>query len=146
MSVEDTKNNLTKKPEFGYYGDADVSFLPGNNRLLIETDPSKNFGSDFLERCYFQFLDDYLFIITINVNTNNMDYYSMFTTLQNKYGEPTSFNPQEARWVNDSTTISLEKPLTLKYIDNKTFEQSISNGQIDPAPVEITREMFLDDL
>ena len=42
--------------------------------------------------------------------------------------------------------MSLEKPLTLKYIDNKLFEQTQNYSNIQESPVEITRDMFLDEL
>ena len=75
-----------------------------------------------------------------------MDYYSIFTKLTEKYGEPDSFDPQSATWKDDEVTMSLEKPLTLKYIDNKLFEETQNYSNIQPSPTEITREMFLDEL
>lgn len=146
MSLEETKDSLVKDPAFGYHGDRDVSLIPNSSKILIETDASKGLGSNFLNRCWFQFFNDELFIITININTQKMDYYSVFTTLKNKYGEPDSFNPQAAIWKNDEVTMSLEKPLTLKYIDNKIFDQTQNYSNIQASPTEITRQMFLDEL
>ena len=80
MSLDDTKAALIKDPGFGYHGDRDVSLLPGVNKVLIETDATTGIGSPFLERCWFQFSEDQLYIITINVNPAKMDYYSIFTT------------------------------------------------------------------
>ena len=77
---------------------------------------------------------------------NKMDYYSIFTKLVEKYGEPDTFSPQAATWKDDDVTMSLEKPLTLKYIDNKIFEQTQNYSNIQKSPTEITREMFLDGL
>jgi len=146
MSLEETKENLIKDPDFGYHGDRDVSLIPGSSKTLIETDAEKGLGSNFLTRCWFQFSFDELYIITININQNKMDYYSVFTALTKKYGEPTSFSPQAASWKNEDVTMSLEKPLTLKYIDNKLFEQTQNYSNIQVSPTEITREMFLDEL
>ena len=42
--------------------------------------------------------------------------------------------------------MSLEKPLTLKYIDNKLFEQTQNYSNIQASPAEVTREMFLEGL
>ena len=67
-------------------------------------------------------------------------------TLTKKYGEPTSFSPQAATWKNDEVTMSLEKPLTLKYIDNKLFDQTQNYSNIQASPTEVTRDMFLDGL
>ena len=146
MSLEETKENLVKDPDFGYHGDRDVSLIPNSSKTLIETDAEHGLGSNFLTRCWFQFTFDELYIITINVNPDKMDYYSIFTKLTEKYGEPTSFNPQAATWKDDEVTMSLEKPLTLKYIDNKLFEQTQNYSNIQKSPTEVTREMFLEDL
>ncbi len=146
MSLEETKENLVKEPDFGYHGDRDVSLIPGSSKTLIETDAEKGLGSNFLTRCWFQFSFNELYIITININPNKMDYYSVFTTLTKKYGEPTTFSPQAATWKNDEVTMSLEKPLTLKYIDNKRFDETQNYSNIQASPTEVTREMFLDGL
>ena len=146
MTLEETKENLVKDPDFGYHGDRDVSLIPGSSKTLIETDAERGLGSKFLTRCWFQFSFNELYIITININPEKMDYYSVFTSLTKKYGEPTSFNPQAATWKDDDVTMSLEKPLTLKYIDNKRFAETQNYSNIQASPSEVTREMFLDEL
>lgn len=146
MSLEETKDCLVKEPAFGYHGDRDVSLIPNSSKTLIETDAERGYGSSFLTRCWFQFSFDELYIITININPERMDYYSIFTKLTEKYGQPASFNPQSATWKNDEVTMSLEKPLTLKYIDNKIYEETQNYSNIQASPVEITREKFLDEL
>lgn len=146
MSLEETKSELLKDYDFGYHGDSDVSLLPGINKTLIETDTSRSIGSPFLKRCYFQFSEERLYIITININTEKMDYYSIFTTLCQKYGNPQNLNPQGATWKNNDVTMSLEKPLTLKYIDNQIFEELKQYSNIEKSGEEKTRQMFLDEL
>jgi len=146
MSLDSAKKALKKNSDFGYHGERDVSLLPGENRILIETDADKGLGSNFLNRCWFQFADDSLYIIIINVNTQKMDYYSIFTTLCDKYGNPDSLNPEKAVWKNDDVTMSLEKPLTLKYVDNKKFNELQNKANVKPGPVERTREQFLEGL
>lgn len=146
MTFEETKEALLKDSDFGYHGERDVSLIPGTNKTLIETDANYGHGSNFLERCWFQFYDDSLFIITINVNQQKMDYYSIFTTLCKKYGEPTDFNPQKATWQSQDVTFTLEKPLTLKYIDNEVFDMTQNYSNINASPTEITQQMFLDEL
>ena len=146
MSLQETKENLVKDPDFGYHGDRDVSLIPNSSKTLIETDATRGLGSNFLTRCWFQFSFDELYIITINVNPERMDYYSIFTKLVEKYGEPTTFSPQAATWKNDEVTMSLEKPLTLKYIDNKRFEETQNYSNVQASPTEITQEMFLEEL
>jgi hypothetical protein len=146
MSLEDTKQELIKDTDFGYHGDRDVSLLPGENRMLIETDAERGLGSNFLTHCWFQFANDQLYIITINMNHARIDYYSIFTTLKEKYGEPDTITPQAATWKNSEVTMSLEKPLTLKYIDNETFKSLQTSSNIAPASSEVTQQMFLDKL
>lgn len=146
MSLEETKEALIKDTDFGYHGDRDVSLLPGENRILIETDAERGLGSNFLTRCWFQFSNDSLYIITINMNRERIDYYSVFKTLRDKYGEPENISPQAATWKNDSVTLSLEKPLTLKYIDNETFRNLQNSSNISPSAKEATQKMFLDNL
>ena len=146
MSLEETKQTLVKDPDFGYHGDRDISLIPNSSKTLIETDEERGIGSNFLRRCWYQFFNDELYIITINVNPEKMDYYSIFTKLTEKYGEPTSFSPQAATWKDEDITMSLEKPLTLKYIDNKIYEQTQNYSNIQASPTETTREMFLDEL
>lgn len=143
MSVDETKKNLKANIEFGYHGDRDVSLLPGENRVLIETEA---FPDTFLERCWFQFYKDRLYTITINLNREKMDHYSIFTTLCKKYGNPDSVSPEKSVWKSDEVVMSLERPLTLKYVDVKTFDELRSSANVSPAPVEITREMFLEGL
>ena len=146
MSLDDTKAALIKDPGFGYHGDRDVSLLPGVNKVLIETDATTGIGSPFLERCWFQFSEDQLYIITINVNPAKMDYYSIFTTLCHKYGEPDKISPESATWKNDEYTMSLENPLALKYMDNKIFDSLKQYSNVQKSGEEITRQMFLDEL
>lgn len=145
MSLEDTKSELLKDSSFGYHGDRDVSLIPGTNRTLIETDAINGHGSYFLERCWFQFTGNKLYTIIININPEYMDYYSMFTTLQKKYGEPDSLDPKSATWKNEEVTVSLEKPLTIKYIDNELFQSTQNYSNVPKTGTEITREMFLDE-
>lgn len=145
MSLEQTKNELLKAPELGYHGGRDVSFLPGNEKVLIETDAETGYGSSYYKRCFFQFYDDSLYIITLNLNTKKIDYYSVFTTFQKKYGEPNLIDPQKATWKNDDVTIIIEKPLTIKYIDNKISNELSRYSEIQKSGEEISREMFLDE-
>ena len=44
MSLDATKSALKSNSDFGYNGDRDVSLLPGENRVLIETDARDTIG------------------------------------------------------------------------------------------------------
>jgi len=145
MSVDDTKIELIKDPDFGYYGDRDVSLIPGSEQILIETDSTRKYKDSYLTRCWFQFYDDVLYTMTLNINTNKIDYYSMFTTLSNKYGNPDSLDPQKAVWADEEVTVILEKPLSIKYIDNFTKDLLSNFSVINKAAEEISKQSFLDE-
>lgn len=141
MTLEDTKIALLMDPDFGYRGDRDVSLLPGENRKIIETK-----GGSFLDNCWFQFYDDYLYIISINVNQDFMDYYSIFKTLCQKYGNPNYLDPEKATWEDKDVILSLEKPLCLKYTDAQISDQILQQSSAEKAAVEYLREGFLNSL
>ena len=146
MSLSEAKKALRKNSEFGYHGERDVSLLPGENRILIETDAVAGHEYSFLERCWFQFYDEKLYIITININRERMDHFSIFDQLCKKYGDPVSLSPEKSVWESDGCTMSLERPLTLKYVDKATFKRLQGKSLVLPSATEITREMFLDSL
>ncbi len=141
MSMDETKQALMEDLAYGYRGEKDVSLLPGENRALISTK-----GVLFFDECWFQFDDDRLYIITLNLNPEQIDYYSVFTTLCEKYGQPDSLSPQKSEWKNDSVLMSLEKPLVLKYMDVKIFEDLQESSNVRITSEEYNRQKFLDSL
>lgn len=141
MSFEEVESELKKEYIFGYRGERDVSLLPTENRILIETE-----GSSFLDRCWFQFYNNTLFTIIINFNTEQMDYYSLFSTLQKKYGEPNSLSPEKTIWENSSLRVSLERPVSIKYIDLEVFNILQNQSRVDESTMEKLRQRVLDDL
>lgn len=146
MSVENTKEALKANGDFGYNGDRDVSLLPGENRVLIETDARDFARWSFLEQCWFQFSEDKLYIITLNLNRKKVDYYSVYSSLCKKYGEPVEFSPERAIWKNDSVQFSLERPLVLKYIDLNKFDSLIDESLVEKSSQEKLRDEFLESL
>lgn len=146
MSVETAKKALQQNSEFGYNGDRDVSLLPGENRTLIETDARDFARWSFLEQCWFQFYEDKLYTIMLNLNRKKVDYYSVFSSLCKKYGEPVEFSPERAVWRNDDIQFSLERPLVLKYIDLKTFNSLVQESMVEKTAGEKLRDEFLDSL
>lgn len=145
MSLDSAKDALKKNSDFGYRGEKDVRLTPGDEKTLIECNPQKTMANPFLERCYFQFNDDTLYIITIKINRERMDYFSMFDTLTKKYGNPNSLNPDSATWADDTVTMTLEKPLSIKYIDNNTFNDLEDKAQTQKNGTEKSRDLFLKD-
>lgn len=145
MSVDEVKDALKKNHEFGYRGDRDVSLSPSDGQTLIETDATYAPFSYF-ERCWFQFSDDKLYIITINLNQEKIDHYSIFSKLCAKYGGPNQLSPRKSQWNDDDVMMSLERPLALKYIDAKVFNEKQDAAGVEKTIGEQNRDAFLEGL
>ena len=145
MTVDEVKEALLKNREFGYRGDRDVSFSPMDNQVLIETDATLA-GFSYFDRCWFQFADGKLYIITINLNKEKIDHYSVFTALCSKYGGPNQINPRKSQWQDDDVMMSLERPLALKYIDAKVFADRQNQAKVQKTYGEQNRDNFLGGL
>ena len=145
MSLDSLKDALKKDHQFGYRGDRDVSLSPSDGQTLIETDGSQ-FGFSFLARCWFQFADDKLYIITLNLDRSKIDHYSVFSKLCEKYGNPSELSPQKSVWKDDNVILSLEKPLTLKYVDAKAFNDKKDSSNVEKTTAEKAKDDFLESL
>jgi hypothetical protein len=138
MELERVKQLLIQDPLFDYRGDPDISFLPLPPQTLIETS-----GSSFIRRAYFQFDQDLLYIIILSMDPDRLDYYTLYSTLSEKYGPPTSLDPTEAVWQFEQLRLSLERPLNVKYIDSAVFETLKEEGQVQEDLWEISKDNFL---
>ena len=138
MELEQVKQLLIEDPLFDYRGDPDISFLPLPPQTLIETS-----GSSFIRRAYFQFEEDLLYIIILSMDPDRLDYYTLYSTLSGKYGQPTSLDPTEAVWQFEGLRLSIERPLNVKYIDSKVFEALKEEGQVQEDLWEISKDNFL---
>ena len=125
MSLDDLKAALLKDSLFNFRGDRDFSFLPAREENLIETT-----GSSFIRRAFFQVREGAVFIMSFTLNTNMVDHYSVFTTFVEKYGQPSDLNPRESVWENDDVRITVERPLTVKYIDKKVFDAILNESEL----------------
>ena len=139
MEIEQVKNLLRGDPLFGYRGDPDVSFLPQTSQYLIECA-----GSFYVKRAYFQFQDSRLLTMILVLDPQRLDHYSVFSALSSKYGPPTSLDPQQSVWESDTVRFSLERPLTVKYIDQKAFAALIKNSAPPTNLDQLSREKFLE--
>jgi hypothetical protein len=140
MSLEDLKSALTRDSLFRYRGDRDVSFLPVRVETLVETT-----GTSFIRRAYFQLIDEAVYIMSFSMDTQFMDHYSVFTSFVKKYGEPVSLSPAEAVWESDTTRVSIERPLTVKYIDKTVFDRLVEESRAEENRQILRREEFLAD-
>ena len=145
MSVDSVKSALKKVPDFGYRGERDVSLSPESKEVIIETDASF-LQQSFFDRCWFQFSEKKLYIITLNLNPSRIDYYSVFKKLCEKYGNPDSLNPDKSVWQTDSVIMSLEKPLALKYVDAAEFKKLQDSSKVESSETEKSRDKFLEGL
>jgi hypothetical protein len=138
MSVEEVKEALLSNSLFGYRGERDVSLLPGEERTLIETA-----GLSFVSRSWFQFYQDKLHTMIFSMNPSLIDYFSLSSSLEEKYGVPSSFSPEKMVWEDGIVTLSLERPLTLKYIDTAVFNSLLEQSRVGQSVKEMLQEDFL---
>lgn len=139
MDIEAAKKVLQADGLFGYRGERDVSLLPDQERQLIETE-----GTSFIQKAWFQFVEGSLYSISLQMDTSKLDYGSFFKTLSEKYGKPQSLSPEQTTWENESVVMSLEKPLTVKYIDKKIYASLMEESRMEEAAFEISRDLFLE--
>ena len=140
MNLDDLKAALQDDDLFSFRGDRDVSFIPVREESLVETT-----GASFVKRAFFQLRDGALFIMAYTLNTEMMDHYSMFTELTGKYGQPSFLDPKEAVWETEETRIALERPLTIKYIDKKVFDDIINESTLIQSRRVQQRQDFLNE-
>jgi hypothetical protein len=140
MGLEELKEALQKDKLFNYRGDRDVSFLPVREEILVETA-----GLSFVRRAFFQLRESRVFIMAFTLDTRFIDHYSVFTAMVKKYGEPKSLSPAESVWESEETRVSVERPLTVKYIDKTVFNQLLEESKNPESRQLLLREEFLGD-
>jgi hypothetical protein len=140
LDLDELKAALLKDELFLFRGDRDISFLPIKEQTLVETA-----GLSFIRRAYFQLADGAVYIMSFSLDTRLMDHYSVFTSFVKKYGEPVSLSPGEAVWESDETRVSIERPLTVKYIDKTVFDALVAESKNPEKPQLLRREEFLAD-
>ena len=118
-----------------------MSLLPGENRMLIETS-----SDGYLERCWFQFYEDKLYTIILNFNPEKMDFYSIFNRLLSKYGEPENLSPEIVRWQDERVLLSLERPISVQYIDREVFDKLADMSRVEQTVFENIRDGILEAL
>ncbi len=139
MSMENIKKELSADGNFNFRGDPDISILRRPDQSLIECR-----GYDFIERAFFQFKEDKLYSITILLNREMLDHYSLYTTLSGKYGDPDRLDPERSVWESETNILALERPLQVKYMDREIIEGITTGGRIFASLSELSREQFLE--
>ena len=139
MSLDELRESLAQDSLFRFRGERDVSFLPARQETLVETT-----GASFIRRAHFQLSDEgEVFIMSFTLDARLVDHYSMFTTFVNRYGQPVILNPSEAVWEDDYTRVSIERPLTVKYIDRAVFDRLREESMTRQHRETLMREEFL---
>lgn len=138
MSLEDLKTALSADSLFAFRGDRDVSLLPVGNQVLVETT-----GLSFVRRAFFQLKDGKVIIMAFDLDPGKVDHYSVFTTFVSNYGEPATLDPQEAVWLSDAVRVSVERPLTVKYIDRVAFDELSRDSKVKESREYVLRKEFL---
>jgi hypothetical protein len=139
MDMETVKERLTSDGNFNFRGDPDVSMLREPNDALIECR-----GYDFIDRAAFQFVDDGLYTITLILNRQLLGFYTVFSTLQEKYGTPNEVTPDKMVWESDAVLLSLERPLRVKYIRREVLRRLREESRREKSMEQISRERFLE--
>jgi hypothetical protein len=139
MSLEALKAALAADELFVFRGDRDVSLLPQEDQTLIETT-----GLSFIRRAFFQLKDDALFMMAFNLDLDKVDHYSVFSAFVADYGEPASLDPSQAVWISADTRISIERPLTVKYLDRAAFDALAQDSRVKESREAVLRKEFID--
>ena len=138
MAPDKVKDLLLQDSWFNYRGEADVSLLERPRASLIDAG-----GSLFINRGLFQFENEVLSAILLELNPETIDWFTVYTTLEKRYGSPVDMNPQKAWWEDGETRLALERPLTVKYLDLSVFEAARDEISDRAAWRENARNEFL---
>lgn len=139
LDIDVVKKALQADSNFLFRGDPDVSMLSQPNESIIETE-----GAIFVDRAYFQFHERKLYTIILELNPTRLDHFTLYTTLVDRFGEPSFLDPSEVVWEFDETRVSLERPLRVKYIDIRVLETlSAAERRIESLD-RLSRDGFLD--
>jgi hypothetical protein len=139
MDMPTVKERLKSDPNFHFRGDPDVSMLREPNNALIEVR-----GYAYIDRAAFQFVDDGLYTITLILNRELLGFYTLFSTLQEKYGRPDSVTPDKMQWESPEVILALERPLRVKYIRRAVLEQLRQESRRGESLEQLSRERFLE--
>ena len=140
MGLDALKTALIADRLYLFRGDRDVSFLPIREETLVETT-----GISFVRRAYFQLSEGAVYIMSFTLDQRLVDHYSVFTSFVKKYGEPVLLNPGEAVWESNETRVSIERPLTVKYIDLTVFNALIEESETRTRQEQLARDRFLSE-
>ena len=133
------KDIIKNDTYFNYPGDEETYILPAKEQTLLECT-----GNSYIKRAYFQFHNNKLYIMIIELNKDKIDYYTLFNTLSEKYGKYNSFSPEIVMWQINNITLLLDRPVTVKYIDKGVFDSLKEQGRPGKSSDILSLERFLE--
>ena len=139
LTMNELEEALNENTYFDYRGKPDVDMRLSKERTLIECS-----GFSYVKKGYFQFYKERLIIITIMIDEKELDFYSFYRNLENKYGKPDNLNPEGVYWKNGQISMALEKPLSVKYTDLKAFAEIKENSAAKTSKQKILKEDFIE--
>jgi len=139
MELDSVKAALREDPLFAYRGEPDVSLLPQPQQTLIEVA-----GPSYIRRAFLQFHERRLYILILALDPEKLDYYTLYSTLSDKYGPPDALDPASATWDFEGVRLSLERPLSVKYIDTAVFDRLQEESEAGRDLRELAKERFLE--
>ncbi len=141
QSLEAVQTQLVTDPMFSYRGPPDVSLVPLDREPLLDVA-----GTSFVQRGQFQFSQDQLYAISLVLDPQLLDYFTVGQSLASQYGEPQQLAPGFRLWESEDAQIRLERPLTVKYLDTRVLERLMEESVTQDSLQQITREAFLESL
>ncbi len=140
MGIEELRQALASDPYLVYTDQPDVSMSALWEKLLLECE-----GRSFIRRAFFQIDQGLVISMSFDLNGALLDYFSVYSSLKSKYGEPPRLSPMEAVWQSESTRVALERPLTIKYLDRAAFDAFLSSARAEEEGLALQRKEFLDE-
>ena len=94
----------------------DVEFFPVEDRKILTLSIRPE-----IPQMYLQFHGETLYAITVTFDEKYIDFYTLASELQRRYGPYTSLTPLWRSWEVDGVEVKLEKPAVVKYIALEEF-------------------------
>lgn len=139
-TLEEVKELLENDAYFNYRGDPDVSMLLADNQSLIECE-----GARHIDRAFFQFYNEKLYTITLLLDRSEVDYHSIFRHFSEKYGKHDKLSPDRVVWESSEIRLTIEKPLTIKYIGLNQYSELVEQDTTEKAIQEQLLEEFINE-
>jgi hypothetical protein len=140
MSYEETLQVLQESAYFNFRGLADVSLRPSSGDPILQVQ-----GNGYVQDGILQFHENTLFSLTLIINQQDFAYSTFYKSFTEQYGNPNELNPNRAVWENVTTRISLEKPLSIQYLDMTTFNRLLEESLIQKSAEMFSKDIFLEE-